>query len=290
VTSTPAITSTPPARTAAVARSPRKTIAPSTLTTGSRYSSRLILVLPLRTTARFHSSIPATVLPRARNSISPQAGWDSRGGQTVPTSARYGSAPATLEAAVADTGPYFSLSGRSTTVYPPNASVASSTSAAPAATRRQRGRPGDHRDPGQGDSGAEHDAKARPFGEKNQADDQGPDRFGGQQQAGRGRREPLQPDRHRQVVPDHAEQASGDQPRQVARVDPAQSRNGPRQQHPGRQQLAQGQQRQRAQLGYQRAGGDRGEPPEAHGDQAGPDTAWPHLRPGRPFIHRTSMM
>jgi hypothetical protein len=74
VTRTPAITSSPPARTAAVARSPRKTIAPSTLTTGSRYNSRLILVLPPRTIARFHSSIPATVLPRARNSISAQAG------------------------------------------------------------------------------------------------------------------------------------------------------------------------------------------------------------------------
>jgi hypothetical protein len=36
---------------------------------------------------------------------------------------------------VADTGPYFSLSGRSTTVYPPNASVASRTSAAPATAR-----------------------------------------------------------------------------------------------------------------------------------------------------------
>ena len=133
--STPAITSTPPARTAAVARSPRKTIAPSTLTTGSRYSSRLILVLPPRTIARFHSSIPATVLPRARNSTSAQAGGDSRGGQMAPTSARYGMAPATLEAAVADTGPYFSLSGRSTTVYPPNASVASRMSAAPATAR-----------------------------------------------------------------------------------------------------------------------------------------------------------
>jgi hypothetical protein len=88
VMSTPASTSTPPARTAAVTRSPRKTIAPSTLTTGSRYSSRLIRAVPPRTIARFHSSIPATVLPRARKSSSAQPGWDSRTGQMVPARAR----------------------------------------------------------------------------------------------------------------------------------------------------------------------------------------------------------
>jgi hypothetical protein len=51
---------------ATVTCSPSSTAAPLTLTTGPRYSSRLIRALPNAATARFHSTIPATELPRAR--------------------------------------------------------------------------------------------------------------------------------------------------------------------------------------------------------------------------------
>ena len=133
----------------------------------------------------------------------------------VPTSARYGSAPATLEVAVADAGPYFWLSGRSTTMYPPKASVASRTSAAPTTARvplagDNAAGPAITATPARATVRAGPRNEAGPLAEEDEADDQDPDGFGGQQQGGRGRGEPLQPDRHRQVVPDHAEQASGD--------------------------------------------------------------------------------
>src|SRR5262249_58972157 len=65
----------------------------------------------------------------------PRAEGPARGGEWGRPGAGGAGPPATLDTAVADTGPYFSLSGRSMTVYPPNAMVPSRTSAAPATAR-----------------------------------------------------------------------------------------------------------------------------------------------------------
>ncbi len=88
---TPVRISTPPMIVARLSRSPRNATAPSTLTTGSRYSSRLTRAVPPDRTARFHSSIPAAVLPNARKASSAHTAaprWVSPAPDAVPANAR----------------------------------------------------------------------------------------------------------------------------------------------------------------------------------------------------------
>jgi hypothetical protein len=66
VAPTPASTSTPPMIMAPETCSRGKDTAPTTLTSGPRQSSRLTRLPDKRDTARFHSSMPTAVLPKAR--------------------------------------------------------------------------------------------------------------------------------------------------------------------------------------------------------------------------------
>jgi hypothetical protein len=161
-----------------------------------------------------------------------------------------------------------------------------------------RGRAGQDGHASQGDRAAQPGPGGQPLGQERAADQHDPDRLAGQQQPGRGRRQPPQASGDRQRVTDHAQDSGSRQPGRLPPAQAPQRRHGPRQQHQGRDEHAQHEQGQRSQLAHGRAGRHRGQAPQHHGrETAGQHAgAWPGgmpaPAPGLPAArsHALSMM